>query len=492
MGKGDVHSMAIPAYAAGRSDVEQAKRPGRQVWPTITLATDITALALSGAIVLASPVGQGWVVANGAGSVVGAAAVLMVLWMAMLRLLGAYSARIENATTELRRASSAGVISLGLTATGFLVLDQRLPRDSTLTLFAIMMATVLAQRWLLNRLVGSARRRGVFTTPVLLVGDHNHVDAVARVLRRESWLGYTVVGALVPEDLPFTPSGLPVLGRVADAPSLIAEYRAGAVIFAEGSFADSASFRRMAWELEELDVDMIVVPGLTDISASRISAQPIAGLPLVHIGRPQAVRASHWFKRLFDVIAATVFLILSLPVIAVLALSIKLEDGGPVLFRQTRIGLKGAQFECLKFRSMVMDAEARLAALADEARKAGASGPLFKMTFDPRITKVGRFMRRYSLDELPQFWNVLKGDMSIVGPRPALPSEVAQYDTDARRRLEIRPGLTGLWQVSGRSNLSWDDTVRLDLYYVDNWSMAQDLSILARTAVAVFGSSGSY
>ncbi|HSK33434.1 MAG TPA: sugar transferase, partial [Propionicimonas sp.] len=158
-------------------------------------------------------------------------------------------------------------------------------------------------------------------------------------------------------------------------------------------------------------------------------------------------------------------------------------------FRQTRVGLRGENFQCLKFRSMVLDAEARLAELA--AANEG-SGPLFKMTQDPRITNVGRFIRRFSLDELPQLWNALRGDMSLVGPRPALPSEVAQYDSDTRRRLDVRPGLTGLWQVSGRSNLSWEDTVRLDLYYVDNWSLIQDVMILFRTAKAIVGSSGAY
>ncbi|MBI5028239.1 MAG: exopolysaccharide biosynthesis polyprenyl glycosylphosphotransferase, partial [Actinobacteria bacterium] len=203
----------------------------------------------------------------------------------------------------------------------------------------------------------------------------------------------------------------------------------------------------------------------------------------------QAIEAARWIKRLFGVVGSALLLLLPSPVMGLVALAIKLEDRGPVMFRQTRVGRKGQVFECLKFRSMSVDAEARLAALM--AKNEGA-GPLFKMTNDPRITRVGRFIRRFSLDELPQLWNALRGDMSLVGPRPALPTEVAQYDSDTRRRLDVRPGLTGLWQVSGRSNLSWDDTVRLDLYYVDNWSMVQDLMILAKTAKAVVGSAGAY
>ncbi|WP_232549542.1 sugar transferase [Propioniciclava soli] len=491
MGKGDVHSVGMSAHAAGQRDVEQTQRPSSQPWPAISLASDIAALALPGAVVLASPVGQEWVIANGVVTIVGAATVLMVLWIAALHLLGAHGTKIRTTTTALSHASAAGLISLGLTSIGFLMLDQRLPRNSTLTLFAIMMATMLAQSWLLNRLVSSARRRGIFTTPVLLAGNNNRVDEIARVLQRERWLGYTVVGAVVPEpDIAFTPSGLPVLGAVAETPSLVADYRASAVMFTEGSFADSGSFRRMTWALQDHNVDAILVSGLTDISTSRISVQLSAGLHLVHIRRPQAARASYKLKRLLDVIAAVFFLILFSPTMAAVALAIKLEDGGPAIFRQQRIGLRGAQFGCLKFRSMVVDPESRMTAIMNQ--KGTANRILFKMADDPRITKVGRFIRRYSLDELPQFWNVLEGDMSIVGPRPALPGEVVMYDSDARGRLRVRPGVTGLWQVSGRSNLSWDETVRLDLYYVDNWSMWLDLSILARTAKAVLSSSGAY
>jgi len=322
-----------------------------------------------------------------------------------------------------------------------------------------------------------------------VAGESGHVDAISKVLRRESWLGYRVVGAVTRDRAETTPMGLPVLGSVADTVAVIEQHDIATVIFAEGSFSSPADFRRMAWELEEQDIHMIVVPALTDISAQRLTVRPVAGMPLVDVDRPQAMAAARWIKRFWDVVGASLLLLLAAPVMGLVAISIKLEDGGPILFRQTRVGLKGAVFDCLKFRSMAPDAEARLAALA--AQNEG-SGPLFKMTHDPRITRVGRFIRRFSLDELPQLWNALRGDMSLVGPRPALPTEVAQYDPDTRRRLDVRPGLTGLWQVSGRSNLSWEDTVRLDLYYVDNWSMVGDLMILARTARAVFGSSGAY
>ena len=245
----------------------------------------------------------------------------------------------------------------------------------------------------------------------------------------------------------------------------------------------------MAWDLEKRDVQMIVVPNVADISAQRLDVRPVAGLPLVDVERPQAIAATRWIKRTFDLLVSAVLLVLAAPLLAGVALAIWLEDRGPVLFRQVRVGRAGEEFHCLKFRSMCVDAESKLAEL--QARNQGA-GVLFKIADDPRITRVGHFIRRFSLDELPQLWNAFRGDMSLVGPRPALPSEVARYDSDTRRRLDVRPGLTGLWQVSGRSNLSWEDTVRLDLFYVDNWSMVQDLAILAKTARAVVGSDGAY
>ena len=196
-------------------------------------------------------------------------------------------------------------------------------------------------------------------------------------------------------------------------------------------------------------------------------------------------------KRAFDIAASAALLLVLSPVLAVIALCVRCGDGGPAIFAQKRVGRDGEPIEFLKFRSMVVDAEARLAELQQKQRDRG-NDVLFKMSDDPRITRVGRFLRRYSLDELPQLWNVLRGDMSLVGPRPALPSEVAGYDDDAHRRLAVRPGITGLWQVSGRSDLSWDDTVRLDLFYVDNWSFVQDLLILVRTVRAVVASRGAY
>ncbi|EYT48752.1 UDP-phosphate galactose phosphotransferase [Brachybacterium muris UCD-AY4] len=238
-------------------------------------------------------------------------------------------------------------------------------------------------------------------------------------------------------------------------------------------------------------MDLIVVPALSEISRDRVSMRPVAGLPLVHLEKPRSRDALRLSKRVFDVVASTVVLVLIAPVLAAVALAVKLGDGGPVLFRQVRAGRDGEPFHILKFRSMVTGADSRRPSPEAAARDRG-NAVMFKLAVDPRVTRVGRFLRRYSLDELPQLWNVLRGDMSLVGPRPALPREVTEYDQDARRRLAVRPGITGLWQVSGRSDLSWSETVRLDLYYVDNWSFTQDLQILVRTVRAVMDARGAY
>jgi exopolysaccharide biosynthesis polyprenyl glycosylphosphotransferase len=411
-------------------------------------------------------------------------------WLGLMNMFGVYRSRHQRAgATEYKRVMMASFTMAGVVGISSYLLKAEFPRGLYVLLFLGGTTGLVAIRFARRRVMNTIHRQGALLTPIVVAGDSGHVDAIVKVLRRENWLGYRVVGAITRDRTDQTPGGLPVLGSMADAVSVIEEHGIETVIFADGSFQSPSDFRRMAWQLEELEIHMIVVPALTDISAQRLDVRPVAGLPLVDVDRPQAIAAARWIKRSFDVAGAAFLLLLAAPVMGLVALAIKLEDGGPVMFRQTRVGRKGNDFECLKFRSMVLDAEARLAELA--AANEG-SGPLFKMTHDPRITRVGRFIRRFSLDELPQLWNALRGDMSLVGPRPALPTEVAQYDSDTRRRLDVRPGLTGLWQVSGRSNLSWDDTVRLDLYYVDNWSMIQDVMILARTAKAIVGSAGAY
>ena len=410
-------------------------------------------------------------------------------WLLSLTLFGTYATRhLRAGATEYKRAVNATATTAGLFGIAGFLLALPYPRGVFLLWFTLGVAGLGASRFIRRRTMHSLHRKGLLQTPVLVAGADHHVDTIAGVLRREVWLGYKVVGAVTREDLSETATGLPVLGNLDQLVEVIKAHRAATVIFAEGSFATPAEFRRVAWKLEALDIQMVVVPALADVSSQRLEIRPLAGLPLVDVDRPQAIDAGRWIKRAFDIVGAGFLLVLVSPILLATALAIR-TDGGPVLFRQPRVGLKGREFNCLKFRSMCVDAEARLAELKSQNEGAGV---LFKMANDPRVTRVGKILRRYSIDELPQLWNAFRGDMSLVGPRPALPREVAQYDSDTMRRLDVRPGLTGLWQVSGRSRLSWEDTVRLDLYYVDNWSIVQDLIILARTANAVVGSDGAY
>jgi exopolysaccharide biosynthesis polyprenyl glycosylphosphotransferase len=234
----------------------------------------------------------------------------------------------------------------------------------------------------------------------------------------------------------------------------------------------------------------VVVPGLTEVAPPRLSVRPIGGLPALHVRHPQLSGLGWAVKSVVDRLVALVALILLAPVLLVVAVAVRVTTPGPALFRQTRVGIHGRPFRFLKFRTMYVGAERRRAELA--ARNINADGVLFKVRDDPRITPIGSFLRRWSLDELPQLLHVLRGQMSLVGPRPPLPEEVARYDDDTRRRLMVRPGLTGLWQTSGRSDLAWDEAVRLDLHYVDNWSPRLDAAILSRTVSAVLHGTGAY
>jgi exopolysaccharide biosynthesis polyprenyl glycosylphosphotransferase len=248
---------------------------------------------------------------------------------------------------------------------------------------------------------------------------------------------------------------------------------------------------KLSWELEKLDIDLLVAPAVVDVAGPRLHMRPVAGLPLIHVEKPRYHGAKRFQKRFFDVSFSSAVLLLGSPLFLAIALAIKLTSKGPVFYRQERIGMDGEPFRVIKFRTMVDGADALAQELMNLDLVASPRDPL-KFVDDPRVTSVGRFLRKYSLDELPQFINVLKRDMSVVGPRPQVASEVANYDDHARRRLLVRPGITGLWQVSGRSDLSWDDSIRLDLYYVENWSMVADLLIAVKTAKVVFSHTGAY
>ena len=427
-------------------------------------------------------------------AILGSSVVIGGGWLFAILLFGGNNARLIASGAEIyRNVITASLGAVGIVGAVLFLADIPLSRSFFVALFVIGPLLLLLVRFVVRRGVNAARAKGYLRAQVLVVGSPGHVRGIARTLTRETWLGYEVVGAVTPlyEEVAAGEAGVPVLGDESGLLTVVSDRQPDVVLFTAGSSASTEEFRRIAWDLEGQDVDVIVVPGVSEISSDRVRMRPVAGLPLVHMDLPRARKALRWTKRLFDIAASAALLLLLAPVLGVVAAGVKLGDGGGVIFRQQRVGRTGERFEFLKFRSMVVDAEARRPELEELARDRG-NDVLFKMSDDPRITRIGRVLRRYSLDELPQLWNVLRGDMSLVGPRPALPREVSDYDLDARRRLAVRPGITGLWQVSGRSDLSWEDTVRLDLFYVDNWSFTQDLLILVRTARAVLASRGAY
>lgn len=486
----------VPAAVSGARHARRTRR----LTTLILLGLDAGALAL--AAVVAYLLRQSIPGLTHAGdlsvTVRAGAGIIAVGWLGAIALYGGYAARLVPSGAEiLRNVMHASLAAAGIVGAVLYLSGIQLSRAFFVVLFVVGPPLLLLNRLLVRRGLNALHRRGHARQSVLVVGSLPHVDSIAGTIQRETWLGYDVVGAVIPhpDDLddedPVSTAGIPVLGREEDVLTIARGLRPGVLLFAAGASASAEEFRRTAWELEDLDVDLIVVPGLSEISGDRMSMRPVAGLPLVHLEPPRSRDAVKLSKRVFDVVASALILLAVSPVMAGIALAVKLGDGGPVIFRQQRVGRGGETFEFLKFRSMSVDAEARLAELQQAQRDRG-NDVMFKMQRDPRITRVGHVLRRYSLDELPQLWNVLRGDMSLVGPRPALTTEVAGYDQDARRRLSVRPGITGLWQVSGRSDLSWSETVRLDLYYVDNWSFAQDALILAKTVRAVLAPTGAY
>jgi exopolysaccharide biosynthesis polyprenyl glycosylphosphotransferase len=485
--------MTLLDHAVGRMARTQPSQSARLI-PVAAAVGDVITLSI--AVIVAMIGRQELTFFNPSADVTDAVTIaagpLLLGWVSMLLGVGAYARDIFGAgTEEYKLVFKAALLSAGLLGIGCFLTRFNLSRGFFLLAFLIGVPLLLLWRLALRRSIQHTRKHGHLREGVIIAGNPRHVDDLAAVLRRESWLGYTVLGALVTEGstLVETPAGIPILGTTNDMAAAIDGADADVVIFADGAFSSAHDLRRAMWELEDHSVRAIVVPSLTDVSSERLKVRPVAGLPLVHVDAPRAVQASHWAKRAFDFLGSLGILVLISPVLVAVALWVKLHDGGPVLFRQVRVGRDGRTFSCFKFRSMVVDAEQQRSDLEVNHER---SSVLFKMVDDPRVTGPGRLIRRLSLDELPQLWNVLRGQMSLVGPRPPLPHEADRYGTDMRRRLRVRPGMTGLWQVSGRSDLSWDETVRLDLYYVDNWSMVQDLNILARTVSAVVSSRGAY
>ncbi|HEY7049818.1 MAG TPA: sugar transferase [Jatrophihabitantaceae bacterium] len=422
-----------------------------------------------------------------------------LVWVCVVALNRAYEGRFVGAgAAEFDRLFKAFLYLTAVVAIGSYATHTEIARGFVVVALPLALVLDVIGRYCARKYLHFLRRRGRAMTGMLLVGDGRGVADFAALVQRDRYAGMRVVGACVPSELlddedtlqVLADAGVPLLGDVDSVLRAVEIGKADTVAIVSSSRVGAERLRWISWQLEGTSTDLIVSPGLIEIAGPRLHIQPVAGLPLVHVEEPEFTGFRRLVKGVFDRSIATLVLAVLAPVALGVALAVRVTSRGPVFFRQQRVGRGGRLFTMIKFRSMYVNAEERKREL--EARNVNADGLWFKIPDDPRITPVGRFIRKYSLDEIPQLLNVLTGRMSLVGPRPNLPAEVAQYEPDMRRRLLVKPGITGLWQVSGRNDLSWQETVQLDLRYVENWSLGYDLMILWKTPSAVARASGAY
>jgi exopolysaccharide biosynthesis polyprenyl glycosylphosphotransferase len=409
----------------------------------------------------------------------------------VLTLAGAYDRRVLGVgTDEYRRVLDGGVHFLAMVALLHFVFRLVFARGWVGVMIPVAVVLTVSIRYALRVWLYRQRARGRYIHRMLLVGSEPSVTDVGEHLARSAWSGFRVVGVCIDGDLAelkIAGELVPVVGSTHDVRGAIAACRADSVAITGESAP--AELRELADAVEAPGVELLVAPAMTDVAGPRTVVRTVAGVPLLHVEEPAFAGPQRVVKEAMDRLTAALGLLVLSPIVLAIALAIRIDTPGPIFFRQGRVGIGGRRFEIVKFRTMVPGAEALRADLTEHNE---ADGVLFKLRADPRITRVGRTLRRWSIDELPQLWNVLRGEMSLVGPRPPLPAEVELYEHHVTRRLLVKPGMTGLWQVSGRSDLQWDEAVRLDLFYVDHWSPVMDVAIICRTFSAVTRGSGAY
>ncbi len=420
---------------------------------------------------------------------------LTLAWWFGLRLGRTRSRTALGSSREYQRIFHVTVTMFGVLAIAAVLLKLDLSRGYLAIAFPLGLVGLLFTRRAWQKYRERQFRLGRYVRHVMVIGQVESAREIAGWFSRNPVSGQRVTGVWLPDQeinhdwLRVDDNFIPVLGTARSLKSALDIVEADVVIVSDTEHLGHHGLRDLTWELEEAGVEMLLSPNLLAVTGSRIHMREVGGLPFVHVQEPRYAEAGNWPKLVFDRVGAALVLLLASPVFLVTAIGVKLSSPGPVFYRQERIGRDGEPFPMIKFRSMRLNADAELTRLLDE--QGTSDSPLFKVENDPRITRIGHVIRRYSIDELPQLLNVLKGEMSLVGPRPQREAEVALYEDSHWRRLRVRPGMTGLWQVSGRSNLTWDEAIQLDMYYVENWSLMGDLQILTRTVRAVLAKEGA-
>jgi exopolysaccharide biosynthesis polyprenyl glycosylphosphotransferase len=416
---------------------------------------------------------------------------LPLAWLAIVAMIDGYAPRVIGVgSDEVRRILNAGLILTASVAIVSYAAKADVARGYVVVALPSLTVINLIARYVLRKRLHRVRQFGDCMQRVVVVGYPDVVADITMQLRREAYHGLSVVAACVAGGGQETEiNGIPAVHGLDMVPDVVQRFGADTVAVTSCPEMSGVRLRELAWALEKTATSLCVAPALLEVAGQRTTIRPAAGLPLMYMEHPEFTGIPRLLKAAFDRTMAFGALLILSPLLTVIALAIKLNDGGPALFSQVRVGAAGQTFKIYKFRTMVCDAEQQKALLAAQNETGGV---LFNIRADPRITKVGSWLRRWSLDELPQLFNVLNGEMSLVGPRPALPEEADLYGEHVRRRLAVRPGITGLWQVNGRSDLAWEEAVRLDLRYVENWSFMLDLQILWKTWSAVGSGHGAY
>jgi exopolysaccharide biosynthesis polyprenyl glycosylphosphotransferase len=421
--------------------------------------------------------------------------VILVIWIAALWFEGLYDIdRVFWGTGEYSRVARG--LSMGVIAFILATYALKLPglsRGWVVLAWTFGILFVVIGRSIVRAVLANARRRGNLLRPTLIVGYNQEAADLIRRLRSDTSAGLDPIACLASSrqdtlGLQFCTPDVECLGAAGDIKQVLDERTFDTVLIASTAF-DPDILSRIITDLRGRDVDIELSSGLLDVSTSRVLIREVSGVPLITLKGVSFSLGKRIVKRTFDLVVGTLTIVVGMPLWLLCALAIKVESRGPVFYRQTRVGRGGRVFEMYKFRSMINGAEQVREELAGENQ---ATGPLFKMADDPRVTRVGRWLRKFSLDEFPQLMNVMRGEMSLVGPRPPLPDETERYSNYHWRRMEVLPGMTGLWQVSGRSRLTFDEMIRLDLFYIENWSVGFDMGLMLRTIPAVLFARGAY